>query len=85
MSDIVNSLQGFRPKNFNSLSTLDNDETVVVQPNASSGSSIMDSLQSFRPKKAIPSPTSRVTLDSPEDDDELGLVVDRQHTFLRRH
>jgi len=89
MSDIVNSLQSFRPKNFNSFSTQDNDETVIVQPNASSGSSIMDSLQSFRPKKAIPSPTSRVTLDSPEDDDELGLVVDvdniRSYEDIRRN
>lgn len=39
--------------------------------------------------EAIPSPTPRVTLDSPEDDDELGLIVDvdniRSYEDIRRN
>lgn len=91
MSELFDALQQYRPKNFSVIQdTEEEDDAIVIDnPVVDNDNSLLNALQQYRPKKAIPSPSPGVRLDSQEDEDELGLIVNtnniRSYRDIRRN
>ena len=94
MSDLLNALERYMPQldeNFSVIEdeTEDEDSVVLGQNIVDNDSELLNALERHMPQDAIPSPSPGVRLDSQEDEDELGLIVNtnniRSYRDVRRN